>query len=65
MSVTGNTASGATGDDKTDTALKLQVTYSNDASAGGLGWKFGDDKDNPWQVSPNKNGGYPHLYWQK
>jgi hypothetical protein len=43
--------------------LETRSTYENDINGdglGGLGWKFGDDNDNPWKI----NGSYPYLYWQ-
>jgi hypothetical protein len=52
------------GTDKTQIELKTRSTYENDEASGGLGWKFGDDDDNPWKIDPNKNNGYPYLYWQ-
>jgi hypothetical protein len=45
---------------KTETEFKTKSTYE-----AGLKWKFGNDKDNPWKIDPNKNNGYPYLYWQK
>ena len=47
---------------KTDVELKMQSTYSDSNSLGGLGWKFGNDDDNPWKMPAG--GGYPILYWQ-
>ena len=50
---------------KTDVQLKTQTTYSDSVNGdglGGLGWKFGEDDDNPW-IMPT-SGGYPILYWQ-
>jgi hypothetical protein len=41
---------------KTDAELKTQATYE------ALGWKFGNDAQNPW-VMP-ADGGYPILYTQ-
>jgi hypothetical protein len=55
------------GTDKTQIELKTQATYFdavNGDGLGGLGFKFGDDDDNPWKIDPNKNNGYPYLYWQ-
>jgi hypothetical protein len=52
------------GIDKTQIELKTRSTYENDEASGGLGFKFGDDDDNPWKIDPNKNNGYPYLYWQ-
>ncbi|MDR1975365.1 MAG: InlB B-repeat-containing protein, partial [Campylobacteraceae bacterium] len=49
---------------KTDDAFKLQTTYSNIPTNGGLGWKFGDNDTNPWKIDPYKNGGLPYLYWE-
>ena len=51
---------------KTDAQLRQQSTYSNPVNGnglGGLGWKFGNNDENPW-VMP-AGGGYPILYWQK
>jgi hypothetical protein len=52
------------GIDKTQIELKTRSTYENDEASGGLGWKFGSNNDNPWKIDPNKNNGYPYLYWQ-
>jgi hypothetical protein len=54
------------GVDKDETALKTQTTYSNAANGyglGGLGWKFGNDANNPWKI--DEGSSYPYLYWQK
>jgi hypothetical protein len=45
---------------KREDRLKAKSTYE-----AGLEWKFGNDKDNPWKIDPNKNNGYPYLYWQR
>jgi len=53
------------GTDKTDVQLKTQTTYSGDINGdglGGLGWRFGNDANNPWKMPAG--GGYPILYWQ-
>jgi len=50
---------------RTDAELRMQTTYSDaivDDGAGGLGWKFGNDDENPWQMPVG--GGYPVLYRQ-
>jgi hypothetical protein len=44
------------GEDKTEGELKTQATYE------AIGWKFGDDADNPWK--PMDGSDYPHLYWE-
>jgi len=54
------------GVDRSDAQLKTQSTYSdaiNGNGLGGLGWKFGNDDDNPWQMPVG--GGYPIFYWQE
>jgi len=51
---------------KTDAQLRTQSTYSGAVSgdgAGGLGWGFGSDDDNPWKMPFGR--GYPILYWQQ
>jgi uncharacterized repeat protein (TIGR02543 family) len=66
MTVTGPT-DGYAGTDKTATELRTQSTYSdpiNGDGLGGLGWKFGNDEDNPWKIDPTKNDGLPYLYWE-
>jgi hypothetical protein len=66
MTVSGRT-NGNAGTSKTITELKTQSTYSNPINGdgyGGLGWKFGDDDDNPWKIDPTKNDGLPYLYWE-
>jgi uncharacterized repeat protein (TIGR02543 family) len=66
MTVTGTT-NGYAGTDKTATELRTQSTYSdpiNGDGLGGLGWKFGNDDDNPWKMDPTKNDGLPYLYWE-
>ncbi|MDR1912611.1 MAG: hypothetical protein LBQ52_09765, partial [Helicobacteraceae bacterium] len=48
--------------------LKSQSTYDgviNGDGNGGLGWKFGNDDENPWKIDAIKHDGYPYLYWQK
>jgi len=65
MSITGNTSYGSNGVDKTIGELQIQTTYSDTPvgdGEGGLGWKFGNDDDNPWKMLVG--GGYPVLYWQ-
>ncbi|MDR2034597.1 MAG: hypothetical protein LBP89_08210 [Helicobacteraceae bacterium] len=52
------------GIDKSDSDLKSQSTYSNATGADGLGWKFGNDKDNPWVWDAFDDYYYPTLYWQ-
>ena len=50
---------------KTLTQLKQQSTYSGTIigdGVGGIGWKFGNDDDNPWKMP--SGGGYPILYRQ-
>ncbi|MDR0407974.1 MAG: hypothetical protein LBH45_03540 [Campylobacteraceae bacterium] len=67
MSVIG-TPGGNAGTDKTADEFKEQSTYSNAVSGdgdGGLGWKFGDDNDNPWKWHADKNNGLPYFYWQE
>ena len=54
------------GVDRSDTQLRTQSTYTNAINGdglGGLGWKFGNNDDNPWQMP--SGGGYPIFYWQK
>jgi hypothetical protein len=66
MTVTGKT-NGNAGTSKTITNLKTQSTYSNPVNGdgnGGLGWKFGNDENNPWKIDPYKNNGLPYLYWE-
>ncbi|MDR1008264.1 MAG: hypothetical protein LBL65_06905 [Campylobacteraceae bacterium] len=49
---------------KTKSELQTQKTYSDDINGdglGGLGWNFGNDDANPWQVTED---GYPKLYWE-
>jgi hypothetical protein len=48
------------GEAKTESELKSQSTY-----ASALGWKFGNNDDNPWKISAGRNGGYPYLYWEE
>ena len=53
------------GVNRTDAQLKTQSTYSDTIvgdGVGGLGWKFGNNVDNPWKMPDG--GGYPILYWQ-
>lgn len=50
---------------KTNTELRTQSSYSNTISGdglGGLGWKFGNNSNNPWKMPVG--GGYPIQYWQ-
>ncbi len=47
---------------KTDAELRTEIIYSRSITLGGLGWKFGNDDDNPWKMPVG--GGYPILYWQ-
>ncbi|MDR0747210.1 MAG: hypothetical protein LBE89_04880 [Helicobacteraceae bacterium] len=47
------------GTSKSIAELKLQSTYKS-----GLGWKFGNDKDNPWVWEAFGGYSYPTLYWQ-
>ncbi|MDR2100017.1 MAG: hypothetical protein LBP40_04205, partial [Campylobacteraceae bacterium] len=63
MSVTG-ARSGDEGANKTIDELKIKTTYSNSTTNGGLGWKFGDDDDNPWKMEEGKNNDLPYFYWQ-
>jgi hypothetical protein len=44
------------GIDKTEPELKTKSTYE------AMGWKFGNDDDNPWEIDDNE--GFPYLYWQ-
>jgi hypothetical protein len=50
------------GTDKTELELKTKATYSNATDAGGLGWLFGNDDNNPWKIDENES--YPYLYWE-
>jgi hypothetical protein len=52
------------GTDKTEAELKTLSTYSADTSENGLGWKFGNDDENPWKMPVPDGSGYPLLYWQ-
>ncbi|MDR1008537.1 MAG: hypothetical protein LBL65_08285 [Campylobacteraceae bacterium] len=55
------------GIDKTIEQLKTKETYSdavNGDGLGGLGWKFGDNIDNPWVWGAFDDYPYPTLYWQ-
>ena len=45
------------GINKTGADFEEKSTYSY-----GLGWKFGNNVDNPWKMPDG--GGYPILYWQ-
>lgn len=47
------------GTDKTMDELKTQAVYES------LGWRFGDDNDNPWKIDEAKNNGLPYFYWQE
>lgn len=42
---------------RTTAEMKTKTTY--------VGWKFGNDDANPWQIDPQVNEGYPYLYWEK
>jgi hypothetical protein len=55
------------GIDKTIDQFKMQEIYSNATVSNGLGWKFGNDDDNPWKIDPDKDqhNGYPYFYWQR
>jgi hypothetical protein len=67
MSVSGGTPAGDLkykGTDKSASALKTKNTYSNDTSSDGLGWKFGNDDENPWTMPTPDGSAYPRLYWQ-
>jgi len=53
---------------KTDAQLRMQSTYSgavNGDGLGGLGWKFGNDDDNPWIMPSDGGYYYPIFYWQQ
>jgi hypothetical protein len=55
------------GIDKTIEQLKTKETYSdaiNGDGLGGLGWKFGDDVNNPWVWEAFDDYPYPTFYWQ-
>jgi hypothetical protein len=45
------------GENKTQEELKQQKTYED------IGWKFGANNDNPWNI--DEGSSYPYLYWQK
>ncbi|MDR2342024.1 MAG: hypothetical protein LBD84_03150 [Campylobacteraceae bacterium] len=49
---------------KTLAELQTQYIYKNKAANGGLGWKFGNDDDNPWAWNAFEDYPYPTLYWQ-
>ncbi|MDR3177640.1 MAG: hypothetical protein LBT96_01525 [Campylobacteraceae bacterium] len=51
------------GIDKTADLLKQEAVYSDAVIDGGLGWKFGNNIDNPWKI--DENNSYPYLYWQE
>ncbi|MDR1451917.1 MAG: hypothetical protein LBI57_06265 [Helicobacteraceae bacterium] len=54
------------GTSKSNEDLKTSTIYSDAVSGdglGGLGWKFGDDDANPWQMREGND--YPVLYWQQ
>ncbi|MDR2152217.1 MAG: hypothetical protein LBO72_05315 [Helicobacteraceae bacterium] len=59
--VDGNDNSGS---GKTDEAFRERATYENATGSGGLGWKFGNNGDNPWDIAANKNNKHPYLYWE-
>jgi hypothetical protein len=64
--VNGITNKGYAGTSKTITQLRTKGTYSgavNGNGLGGLGWKFGNDDNNPWKIDAAKNNGLPYLYW--
>jgi len=66
MAVSGDTGDGHNGVSKTDAEFRTQTTYEGAIVGdgdGGLGWKFGNDDDNPWKMPIG--GGYPILYWQQ
>jgi hypothetical protein len=48
---------------KTAATLKKKETYTS-LPPEGLGWKFGNDPENPWTIEGSSTG-YPVLYWQK
>ena len=56
--VTGGTLTDNNGLNKSSTELKDKTTYETT-----LGWKFGNDDDNPWKMGV---GDYPLpvFYWQ-
>ncbi|MDR2033152.1 MAG: hypothetical protein LBP89_00735 [Helicobacteraceae bacterium] len=45
------------GTSKSIDEFKSQSTYES-----GLGWKFENDKDNPWKIDESVS--YPYLYWE-
>jgi len=53
---------------KTDAQLRTRSTYEDATYGdgdGGLGWKFGNDDENPWKMPPaGSDYPYPILYWQ-
>jgi hypothetical protein len=55
---------GYNGIDKTLAELQTQETYSNLTANGGLGWKFGNDNNNPWVWGVFDDYPYPTFYWQ-
>ncbi|MDR1461391.1 MAG: hypothetical protein LBI78_07090 [Campylobacteraceae bacterium] len=62
MDVVGSLTSGSMGSPKTEINLQTQQTYSDDIDGdglGGLGWSFGDNDTDFWQM-----GNYPNLHWE-
>ncbi|MDR2342368.1 MAG: hypothetical protein LBD84_04955 [Campylobacteraceae bacterium] len=55
---------GYNGISKTLTELQTKETYSNSTLDGGLGWKFGNDNNNPWVWGVFDDYPYPTFYWQ-
>jgi hypothetical protein len=51
-----------TGVSKTAEELKQKTTYTAPPPKG-LGWRFGNDRENPWTFEGSTTG-YPILYWQ-
>ena len=55
------------GIDRSNNDLTQKTTYSDTIvgdGTGGLGWKFGNDADNPWKMPEGDNYTYPIFYWQ-
>jgi hypothetical protein len=38
--------------------LTAQTTYED------LGWGFGNNATNPWDINADENDGLPYFYWQ-